>query len=146
MPLLGARGGETVRFRVLGPIEIQTAGQPIEIRGRFQRTLLAALVINAGRLVMGGALVDELWGETPPSAAENALQAHVSRLRAKLAAAEPNGSTPRITSLPTGYRLMAEAHEIDAEQFLRAVVAVRARQDLLPAETIDLERETVIPR
>lgn len=126
-----------LKFCVLGPIEIQLPGRSLEIRGRFQRTLLAALLVNANRLVMAHTLVDELWGENPPGAAENALQAHVSRLRGKLAKAEPGRRTQRVVSLPSGYRLVAGPDEVDAEAFLQAITYVRAQPNLEPLEIIE---------
>lgn len=132
-----------LRFRILGPIEIEASGQPVEIRGRFQRTLLAALLVNPGRVLVGARLADELWGQNPPAAEENALQAHISRLRGKLAAAEPNRPTPRLVSLPAGYRLLADPYEIDAEAFVRAVGQVRARPELTAAEVIQQLREAL---
>jgi DNA-binding SARP family transcriptional activator len=132
-----------LRYRVLGPIEIQAADRPLEIRGRFQRTLLAALLVNPGRLVMAHLLVSELWGDNPPGNAENALQAHVSRLRRKLAKAEPNRRTPRVVSLPSGYRLLAKPDEVDADRFMQTVTQVRARPDLDPREAIQLLRDAL---
>jgi DNA-binding SARP family transcriptional activator len=126
-----------LRFRLLGPIEIHAADRPIEIRGRFQRTLLAAMLVNAGRLVMAHTLVDELWGENPPGAAENALQAHVSRLRGKLAKAEPGRRTQRLVSLPSGYRIIATPDEVDTDVFLREISYVRSHPELDPAEVIN---------
>jgi DNA-binding SARP family transcriptional activator len=114
-----------LRFGILGPIAVDA----VDIRGRFQRTLLATLLINAGRVVPAGTLIDELWGEDPPGGAENALQAHVSRLRGKLPAP--------LLSMPAGYRLLVEPHDIDAEWFVRSVGRVRARRDLLPVEVIE---------
>jgi DNA-binding SARP family transcriptional activator len=117
-------------------MEIQAGEKLVEIRGRFQRTLLAALLVNAGRVVMAHALVDELWGENPPGAAENALQAHVSRLRRKLASAEPNRRTPRVVSLPSGYRLQVGVDELDADQFMQEITTVVAQPDMDPVEAI----------
>lgn len=113
------------------------------MRGRFQRTLLAALLVNTGRLVMAHSLVDELWADNPPGNAENALQAHVSRLRRKLAKAEPGRRTPRVVSLPSGYRLLTKPDEVDADQFISEVTIVRARPDLDPRETIQRLRDAL---
>jgi SARP family transcriptional regulator, regulator of embCAB operon len=130
-------------FRILGPVEVELAGSVVEIRGRFQRTLLAALLVNAGRVLTPSTLVDELWGERPPAAAENALQAHVSRLRAKLHRAEPGRPVPRLASLPAGYRLLAGADEFDAARFLRTVNEIRARSGLPPSVVVERLREAL---
>ena len=47
--------------------------------GAKRRTLLAMLVLHANEVVRADRLVDELWGEHPPSNAAAALQSHVSR-------------------------------------------------------------------
>jgi DNA-binding SARP family transcriptional activator len=105
--------------------------------------LLAALLVNTGRLVMAHSLVSELWGDNPPGNAENALQAHVSRLRRKLTKAEPNLRTSRVVSLPSGYRLLAKSDEVDADQFMVEVTQVRARPDLDPGDAIQRLRDAL---
>jgi DNA-binding SARP family transcriptional activator len=126
--------------RVLGPIEMQADGRAVEIRGAIQRTLLAALLVCGGRQVMTSSLMDELWGEHLPGNAENALQAHVSRLRRRFEKAEPARTTPRLVSLPSGYRLLTDGVEFDAGLFMRAMVEVRSRPDMEPVEVIELMR------
>jgi DNA-binding SARP family transcriptional activator len=123
--------------RVLGPIGIQAAGRSVEVRGAIQRTLLAALLVFGGRQVMTSSLMEELWGARPPSNAENALQAHVSRLRRRFGEAEPARTTPRLVSLPSGYRLLTDGAEIDADLFMRAMTEVRARPGMEPVDAIE---------
>jgi DNA-binding SARP family transcriptional activator len=113
------------------------------MRGKFQRRLLAALLVNTGRLVMANSLVDELWAGDSPGNAENALQAHVSRLRRKLAKAEPGRLTPRVVSLPSGYRLITKPDEVDAEQFTSEINYIRAQPGLDPQETIQRLRDAL---
>ncbi len=129
--------------RILGPIEIQADGRTVEIRGTIQRTLLAALLACGGRQVMTNSLMDELWGTHTPGNAENALQAHVSRLRRRFEEAEPVRTTPRLASLPSGYRLLTDGAQIDAELFLRATTEVRARPGMDPVEVIAKLREAL---
>lgn len=52
------------------------------------RNLLAALLLNANRVVSSGQLVDVLWGDDPPVTAVGSLHNHVMRLRAFLAAGQ----------------------------------------------------------
>ena len=47
-------------FAILGPVRVHTAHRSVELRGPFQRTLLATLLVNAGRLVTVDALIREL--------------------------------------------------------------------------------------
>jgi DNA-binding SARP family transcriptional activator len=65
-----------IEFRLLGPFEA-----PVEVPGGKPRALLARLLLDAGRVVAADALVEALWGESPPPSAPKVLQAHVSALR-----------------------------------------------------------------
>ncbi|SCF38564.1 AfsR/SARP family transcriptional regulator [Micromonospora mirobrigensis] len=126
----------TVEFSILGPIEIRVDGDVVEVRGEIQRVLLIALLASEGRLCSTGALIDELWGENPPRNAENALQAHVSRLRRRLEAAESRSQRHRLVSSPSGYRLLADEDEVDALRFLRIMREVRDQPRMDPAEAV----------
>src|SRR5262245_19839263 len=72
------------RLRVLGPVEIDFAGQPVEVHG-VARAVLALLTRSAGQVVSVESLVDGLWGNTPPAGAERAVASYISRLRKALA-------------------------------------------------------------
>ena len=72
---------DEVEFSVLGPLLVMGDGEPIEIRGAKERTLLAILVSRAGKVVSTRELVDTLWGDNPPRTAAKSLQTHVLRLR-----------------------------------------------------------------
>ena len=71
-------------FRILGPLEVRDRGRSIELRRRKPRALLAVLVLHAGEPVTSDALIDSLWGETPPRTARAALQNYVAQLRRAL--------------------------------------------------------------
>jgi SARP family transcriptional regulator, regulator of embCAB operon len=129
--------------RILGPLEIATDGRAVEVRGTIQRTLLSALLVGGGRQVMTNSLMDELWGSRPPGNAENALQAHVSRLRRRFEEVEPGRDAPRLVSLPSGYRLLTDDAQVDAELFVRAINEVRAKPDMEPVEVIRRLREAL---
>ena len=43
--------------------------------------VLAALAVDAGRLVTTDALIDRVWGDRPPQGARAALHAHIARIR-----------------------------------------------------------------
>jgi SARP family transcriptional regulator, regulator of embCAB operon len=129
--------------RILGPLEIAADGRAVEIRGTIQRTLLAALLVGGGRQVMTNSLMDELWGSRPPGNAENALQAHVSRLRRRFEEVEPDRTTPRLVSLPSGYRLLTDGAQVDAELFVRAITEVRSKPAMEPVEVISRLREAL---
>ena len=96
---------------MLGPVELRAgAGRAVPVAGARLRTLLILLALEVGRVVSADRLVDGVWGDDPPAAAGNALQALVSRLRrAGLA----------IEAAPAGYRLVAAPDTVDAHRFTR---------------------------
>ncbi|WP_049563703.1 AfsR/SARP family transcriptional regulator [Nonomuraea sp. SBT364] len=97
-------------FRILGPVTIET-GDGVRPAGAVkQRTMLVALVADAGRLVTMETLIDRVWGESPPSSVRSSLYAYVTRLRAQLAGIE-NVSLVRN---PGGYTLLVPPGQIDA--------------------------------
>ena len=115
---------DDVEFSVLGPLLVMGDGQPIEIRGAKERTLLAILVSRAGQVVGTHELVDTLWGDNPPRTAAKSLQTHVLRLRNML---EPHrmGRPRLIVTEGQGYRLVVEPTQVDATRFVNLVDAAQ---------------------
>jgi predicted ATPase/DNA-binding SARP family transcriptional activator len=113
-----------LEFRVLGPLEVDRDGKPIELPGRGSLRALAAVVLRAGAWVSVERLIEDLWGERPPAAARKAVQMHISRLRGALG----DGT---IASGPAGYRLDARPDAVDATRFARLVE--RARETSEPS-------------
>ena len=74
-----------MELRVLGAVELVTAGGPVSVGGTKQRRLLAALAIRAGQALPADVVIDAVWGETPPASARKLLQVYVSKLRKLLA-------------------------------------------------------------
>lgn len=100
------------------------------------RSLLALLLIDAGRLVSRERLIGGLYGEDPPGDAAHALQSQVSRLRRALrngsgaqpdgsdaqghdSAAQGNGSSAAevVESSSAGYRLAIDPQAVDVHRF-----------------------------
>jgi predicted ATPase/DNA-binding SARP family transcriptional activator len=106
----------TMRFGILGSVEAwDDEGNSIAVGGPRVRSLLALLLLNAGKVVPAEALIDGLYGEDPPANAANALQSQVSRLRRGLAGAA------EVELLPAGYRLAVDPDDVDAHRFERLV-------------------------
>ncbi len=100
-----------VRVALLGPLRVEDdIGTPVDIGGARVRMLLARLALDPGRPVAPGTLIDDLWGEQPPSDATNALQSLVSRLRKVC---------PDVTLEPGGYRLAIAPDDVDVFRFER---------------------------
>lgn len=102
------------RFRVLGPFEVVVDGVARDLSGRKPAELLAVLVLHSNQVVSTSRLVDELWGDEPPKTARKTLQVHVSRLRRELGETIPE-------TRPTGYLVVAEPGQIDAQEFEQLV-------------------------
>ncbi|BAL88740.1 putative AfsR-family transcriptional regulator [Actinoplanes missouriensis 431] len=101
-----------MRVVLLGPVAVSSDdGEPVGIPGARLRMLLARLALDAGRPVHADTLVDDLWGEQPPSGAVAALQGLVSRLRRVL------GGSGSVDFTAGGYRLRARPEDVDAHRF-----------------------------
>lgn len=74
--------GDT-RIQLCGPLVARVAGERVDGRlpGRQGRLLFAHLVLGRRTVATREALVDLLWGEAPPEAADAALSALLSKLR-----------------------------------------------------------------
>lgn len=99
---------------VLGPLETRSARARLSLGGPRQRALLAELVLHVGTVVSMDAIVDDLWGGTPPATAEAVVQNAVARLRRVL-------GREAIETRPPGYVLRLDPGAIDAHRFERLV-------------------------
>ncbi|MGW1892083.1 BTAD domain-containing putative transcriptional regulator [Streptomyces sp. NPDC002004] len=110
-----------LRFGLIGPpVVFDEAGEPRPVGSAKGRVLLAALLLEAGRVVSVDALKDALWGGAPPASAHASLQNHVTRLRRLLDDPE------RLRAVPPGYRLHVGEGELDVRVFEARVAAARA--------------------
>ncbi|MFF7097407.1 BTAD domain-containing putative transcriptional regulator [Streptomyces rubradiris] len=107
------------------------------VPGLRQRCLLASLLIQAPAVVPVSTLYDELWGENPPATVENALQAHVSRLRRTLIQLTDDPAAAYVLrARGSGYSLDVSPEDIDLHRFracLRQAQRVTAAEDLSAA-------------
>ncbi|GIF25643.1 DNA-binding SARP family transcriptional activator/pimeloyl-ACP methyl ester carboxylesterase [Actinoplanes tereljensis] len=102
-----------MRLRVLGAVRAETAdGTPIPLGDR-QRSLLAALLARAGRVVPADLLAELIWGDAQPADPVAALHSQVSRLRRTLPGLA-------LITEPPGYVLRAET---DADRFDQLVAS-----------------------
>lgn len=107
---------------VLGPVGVALDGAVVDLGTPKQRALVAALALSHGRAVSVDAIVDLLWGDTPPAAVSATLQGYVSQLRRVLEPDRPRRApaTVLVTVAP-GYALRTPAGSVDAVRFERAV-------------------------
>ncbi|WP_103348552.1 BTAD domain-containing putative transcriptional regulator [Amycolatopsis sp. CA-128772] len=114
-------------FGVLGPLAVEgPPGHWVALRGERQRTLLAVLLLNAGRAVPADVLVEALWPDGPPKSATSNLHTYLSRLRERI-------DGLRVEHGPLGYRLVVEPAELDLLGFRAAVAAGRQAADPVAA-------------
>jgi DNA-binding SARP family transcriptional activator/tetratricopeptide (TPR) repeat protein len=97
-------------FRILGPLEVCGAEGPVRIPPGRQEVILAALLLEANRVISTEYLVDLIWDEDPPDTARTQVQICVSRLRRGLVDA---GIEASITTRPPGYLLQIPDGALD---------------------------------
>jgi DNA-binding SARP family transcriptional activator/tetratricopeptide (TPR) repeat protein len=106
-----------VEFRVLGDLQIRAAGQRVAAGHARQRSVLAVLVLDIGRVVAPDQLIDRVWGQDPPPSVRNVLYGYVAKLRTVIdQVGEPGVQLAR---RPGGYLLQAGRDQVDLYQFRR---------------------------
>ncbi len=110
-----------IEVGLLGSIVVQVDDNRVELTGVLERALLARLSVNPGSTVSQSRLIDDLWGESPPTNAVGSLQTLVYRLRKALG---PAGSA--VSRADNGYRLDTPAERVDAAKFDGLVARARA--------------------
>ena len=137
-PISRSERGRSMKFRILGPLEVSDGDRVIAVGGGRQRALLALLLLRPNEVVSADRLLDELWEGSPPEGARTTLRSHISRLRKTL------GDTEEVKLLarPPGYVLELDPDQLDAARFQRLVTDGRqalARSDL-PAASATLRQ------
>ena len=102
-----------MRFRVLGPLEVLSAEGWTAISAAKWRSLLACLLLRPGQLVPTESLVFELWGDNPPSTANNLVSIYVHRLKKVIGDTEGRMLVYRAP----GYMLRVGPGDLDVQRF-----------------------------
>jgi tetratricopeptide (TPR) repeat protein/DNA-binding SARP family transcriptional activator len=146
------RSGVTV-FRLLGAVELELAGRLVELGPVKQRTVWAALLVDAGHLVTWSDLAERVWGEVPPAGPRRVLYTYGNRVRRVLDRANAAGEEPqaRLVRRAGGYLLEIDPDRVDLHRFRRLVATAREpscsdddQADLL-REALRLWRGTPLP-
>lgn len=128
-----------MEFRILGPLEVVSAGSVVPL-ARQHRILLSALLLSAGRTVSVDRLRERLWDVDPPRA-RTALHTAVMRLRRRLGGAG-------IATASAGYRIDLGEARFDLFEFERrwaaaeraAIAGDLAHEDRLLTDALALWR------
>ncbi|MFB9902454.1 AfsR/SARP family transcriptional regulator [Allokutzneria oryzae] len=113
-----------LRFGVLGGLMVSRRGSEQPISAAKHRVLLACLLTSPGAGVPVRRLVTCLWGEAPPDNARAVVHTYVSRLRALL------GSPSVIETLPEGYQVRVQEHQLDLLRFRALVRRAAGEEDV----------------
>jgi predicted ATPase/DNA-binding SARP family transcriptional activator len=115
-----AGGTSVFELRLLGPVRVSRAGREVALGGPRQRVVLALLLLEAGRVMPAGWLVEEVWRGCPPPTAAKTLRSYVSRLRSLL--------SPEIDLVGRGggYVITVDPDHVDAGRFERLTAAGQA--------------------
>jgi DNA-binding SARP family transcriptional activator/tetratricopeptide (TPR) repeat protein len=107
-----------MELRLLGPVELVVAGQPVDAGTSRQRAVLAALAVDVGQPVSADKLIDRVWGETSPSRARHVLFVYLSRLRAVLRRIpSADEAWAAIERRSGGYVLQIDPASVDLHRF-----------------------------
>ncbi|HEX6686468.1 MAG TPA: BTAD domain-containing putative transcriptional regulator [Candidatus Limnocylindrales bacterium] len=104
-----------MEIRLLGTVEVHTDRGMLELGTPRQRSVLAALAVDARRVVPRETVIERVWGDVPPRRARDTLYVYIGRTRQALDSVD--GGKARLVRRSSGYLLDAEVHEVDLHQF-----------------------------
>jgi DNA-binding SARP family transcriptional activator len=102
-----------VRWSLLGPLIIEDEGCVLPVAGAKVRVVLAALLLEPGRVVPADRLAEAVWGERQPKNPQSALHNLVMRLRRSLGAR----ATGNVRACQPGYVIDVDPSEVDVHAF-----------------------------
>ena len=116
-------GPPAIDVRLLGPVNVLIEGDPVDIGGPKERTVLSLLAL-AGGPVTHERLMDDLWDCSPPASARKTVQTYVWRLRRVL-------TDEVLASVAAGYelRLVVDTDVARFERLMREAMEWRERDD-----------------
>jgi DNA-binding SARP family transcriptional activator/tetratricopeptide (TPR) repeat protein len=110
-----------MEFCLLGPLAVRRGDAVLTVQAGKQRAVLAALLLNANRVVAVEELAETLWWTAPPPSARVTVQNYVVRLRKALG----DEGHSRIGTQPRGYVINVAAGELDLTRFEDLLGAAR---------------------
>jgi DNA-binding SARP family transcriptional activator len=129
-----ADGTRGPRVELLGPLRALRDGTEIPLGPPKQRVVLAVLLLQEGRPISYGGLVEAVWGGAPPAHVRNLVQKYVSGLRRAL------GDGPELRWTGAGYRLTGVRADDLAERRRLVDEALAARRAGAVRRAVELAR------
>jgi DNA-binding SARP family transcriptional activator/tetratricopeptide (TPR) repeat protein len=109
-----------VAFRLLGPVEMWVGARRLDAGQPRQRALLAALLVDVGRVVPIETLIERVWGQAVPEHARATLRTHLSRIRRLLEqAGQSVVPVAALSHVSGGYLLQLDSDQVDLHLFRR---------------------------
>jgi DNA-binding SARP family transcriptional activator/tetratricopeptide (TPR) repeat protein len=131
---------EEMEFGLLGSLVVRRHGTELPVRRGSERVVLAALLLEANRIVSVDAIAQAVWADRPPPSAGVVIRNCVRRLRQALGEA----GRERISTQPRGYLIRAADSELDLHRFEQLLRSAReAGRDGLWVAAADLAREAL---
>jgi DNA-binding SARP family transcriptional activator/tetratricopeptide (TPR) repeat protein len=111
----GEEAAVGVEFGLLGEVTMRVDGQVVDLGPAKQRCVLAALAVDAPRLIPADRLVARVWGVDTPRRGRKTLYSHISRLRQALSGID----AVEVVSRSGGYALVVDRPDevIDLHRF-----------------------------
>ena len=110
-----------MEFGLLGPLVVRSGETVLRVPEGNQRALLAALLLDANRVVPVDDLAEALWGAAPPPSAAATIRNYVKRLRQALG--QPGQE--RISFRQHGYVISVAERELDVSRFENLLTTAR---------------------
>src|SRR5690242_14758610 len=134
----------STRVQLCGPFAVELRGRRVDpaLPGRQGRVLFGYLVVHRSQQVSRDALVDALWGASPPQAAAGALNVLVSKIRSAVGPEVLRGRGTLSLTLPEPAHVDVEV----ATSALHTAESALARGDCRRAWTLSLTGQFVARR
>lgn len=110
--------------RVLGPLELRGGGSVVALASARRRVMLLRLIIGGG-WASSDALLDALWGESPPPSARSTLKSHATHLRTALREVGLD-----LVGRRGGYEVPLRRSDVDVFRFEDLLAEARASADV----------------
>jgi predicted ATPase/DNA-binding SARP family transcriptional activator len=130
---MGPSAPTALEVRVLGPVEVCAAGEPLAVDRPMERGLAARLALARGSAVADDTLARDLWDDDPdPARVGERLRVLTHRLRRAL-----GEHAPALRRTPAGYALAAVP--IDLDEVEAATRTARRTEDPAAAHSAALD-------